>query len=202
MEPDYAGAMDTANRFFEWMLEHYQEYREDIEIKVLELVMRIEHTAFFKGGVKYGFRYRENYLKEIHGCRDYEELRNWFLEKTAHVCQGMATTKEKESESVVAKARNYIDENYNKDISLDEVSRMVDISPYYFSKLFKQEQGEGFVEYLTRIRMTNARQLLKNQKYSIKEICSMCGYSDPNYFSRIFKRYEGVTPSEFRERLG
>ena len=77
-----------------------------------------------------------------------------------------------------------------------------DISPYYFSKLFKQEQGEGFVEYLTRIRMTNARQLLKNQKYSIKEICSMCGYSDPNYFSRIFKRYEGVTPSEFRERLG
>lgn len=202
MEPDYAGAMDTANRFFEWMLEHYQEYREDIEIKVLELVMRIEHTAFFKGGVKYGFRYRENYWKEIHGCRDYEELRNWFLEKTAHVCQGMATTKEKESESVVAKARNYIDENYNKDISLDEVSRMVDISPYYFSKLFKQEQGEGFVEYLTRIRMTNARQLLKNQKYSIKEICSMCGYSDPNYFSRIFKRYEGVTPSEFRERLG
>ena len=114
----------------------------------------------------------------------------------------MATIKEKESESVVAKARNYIDENYNKDISLDEVSRMVDISPYYFSKLFKQEQGEGFVEYLTRIRMTNARQLLKNQKYSIKEICSMCGYSDPNYFSRIFKRYEGVTPSEFRERLG
>ena len=50
---------------------------------------------------------------------------------------------------------------------------MVDISPYYFSKLFKQEQGEGFVEYLTRIRMTNARQLLKNRKYSIKEICSM-----------------------------
>ena len=51
-----------------------------------------------------------NYWKEIHGCRDYEELRNWFLEKTAHVCQGMATTKEKESESVVAKARNYIAE--------------------------------------------------------------------------------------------
>ena len=114
----------------------------------------------------------------------------------------MATTKEKESESVVARAKAYIKENYQKDISLDDVSRMVDISPYYFSKLFKQEQGEGFVEYLTRTRMTAARQLLRTPQYSIKEICAMCGYGDPNYFSRIFKRYEGVTPSEYRERLG
>lgn len=202
MEADYAGAASAANQFFDWMLKNYMDYREDIEIKVLELVMRIEYSAFFKGGVKYGFRYRENYLREIQSCKDYEELRNWFLVKTEDVCRGMATTKEKESESIVAKAKAYIDENYQKDISLDEVSRMVDISPYYFSKLFKQEQGEGFIEYVTRTRMQKARQLLKNQNYNIKEICAMCGYSDPNYFSRIFKKYEGVTPSEYRERLG
>lgn len=202
IEADYGGAAQAADQFFDWMLNNYKEYREAIEIKVLELVMRIEYSAFFKGGVKYGFRYRENYLKEIHGCRDYEELRNWFQRKTEDVCRGMATTKDKESESVVARAKAYIKENYQKDISLDDVSRMVDISPYYFSKLFKQEQGEGFVEYLTRTRMTAARQLLRTPQYSIKEICAMCGYSDPNYFSRIFKRYEGVTPSEYRERLG
>lgn len=202
MEADYAGAAETAGQFFDWMLKNYSDYREDIEIKVLELVMRIEYSAFFKGGVKYGFRYRENYLREIHSCGDYEALRVWFLGKTEEVCRGMATTKEKESESVVARARAYIDENYQKDISLDEVSRLVDISPYYFSKLFKQEQGEGFVEYLTRTRMGKARQLLKNPGYNIKEICAMCGYSDPNYFSRIFKRFEGLTPSEYRERLG
>ena len=202
MEADATGSSEAANRFFDWMVENYSDYRNDIEIKVLELVMRVEYSAFFKGSVKYGFRYRENYLKDIGSCRDYEELRSWFLEKTEAVCRGMATTKEKESESVVARARAYIDENYQKDISLDEVSRLVDISPYYFSKLFKQEQGENFIEYLTRTRMQNARQLLKNKSYSIKEICVMCGYSDPNYFSRIFKKYEGVTPSEYRERLG
>ncbi|MDO5136542.1 MAG: response regulator [Eubacteriales bacterium] len=202
MEADYTGAAQTANQFFDWMLANYADYREDIEIKVLELVMRVEYSAFFKGGVKYGFRYREKYIQDLHGCRDYDGLRSWFLEKTENVCRGMATTKEKESESVVAKARAYIDENYQKDISLDEVSRLVDISPYYFSKLFKQEQGEGFVEYLTRTRMGRALQLLKNPRYSIKEVCGMCGYSDPNYFSRIFKRYEGLTPSEYRERLG
>lgn len=202
MDADYTGCADAANRFFDWMVENYSDYRTDIEIKVLELVMRVEYSAFFKGSVKYGFRYRENYLRDIGSCRDYGELRSWFLEKTEAVCRGMATTKEKESESVVAKAKAYINENYQKDISLDDVSRMVDISPYYFSKLFKQEQGENFIEYLTRTRMNKARQLLKNQSYSIKEICAMCGYSDPNYFSRIFKKYEGVTPSEYRERLG
>ena len=84
----------------------------------------------------------------------------------------------------------------------DRVSKVVDISPYYFSKLFKQETGENFIEYLTKVRMKNAEELLKDSSYSIKEICTASGYGDPNYFSRIFKKYEGVTPSEYRERLG
>ena len=100
------------------------------------------------------------------------------------------------------KAKEYIRENFQKDLTLDEVSKVVDISPYYFSKLFKQETGENFIEYLTKVRMKNAEGLLKDSSYSIKEICAASGYGDPNYFSRIFKKYEGVTPSEYRERLG
>ena len=76
----------------------------------------------------------------------------------------------------------------------------MDISPYYFSKLFKQEDGRTFIEYLTGVRIHQAKMLLRNPGNSIKEIGIMCGYSDPNYFSRIFKKYEGVTPSEYRER--
>ena len=94
-----------------------------------------------------------------------------------------------------------MNENFRRDISLDDVSREVDISPYYFSKLFKQETGKNFIEYLTEIRLRSARELLQNSQYSIKEIFAQSGYSDPNYFSRIFKKYEGVTPSEFREHL-
>ena len=65
-----------------------------------------------------------------------------------------------------------------------------------------QETGKNFIEYLTEIRLKNARELLQNSQLSIKEICVQSGYGDPNYFSRIFKKYEGVTPSEFRGRLG
>ena len=132
---------------------------------------------------------------------DIEGMKKWFLGKTSEICSNMESAREKEAVSIIEKAKSYIRDNYKKDISLDEVSREVDISPYYFSKLFKQETGGNFIEYLTEVRLRNARELLKDSGLSIKEICAESGYSDPNYFSRIFKKYEGMTPSEFRERL-
>lgn len=118
-------------------------------------------------------------------------LKDWFWEQTRDICRNMKTAKERQSETIMEKAQTYIREHFQKDLTLDEVSRAVDISPYYFSKLFKQETGENFIEYLTKVRIGNAKELLKNQEYSIKEVCVRSGYGDPNYFSRIFKKYEG-----------
>lgn len=197
---DREGAVCCANEFFDWMLEHGGNVRANIEVKVLELVMRLELKAFEAGSVRYGFRYRENYLSEIQGAPDTGALRHWFVGKTREICENISTSREREYENVVCRVKTYINENYAQDISLDDVSRLVDISPYYFSKLFKQEVGENFIEYLTRTRISHAKVLLDDPRYSIKEVCMMCGYSDPNYFSRIFKKYEGMTPSEYRER--
>ena len=93
---------------------------------------------------------------------------------------------------------DWIEENYSKNVSLDDVSRILNISPYYFSKLFKEDTGEGFVEYVTRIRIDKAKELLSESEYSMKEICSMVGYSDPNYFSRIFRKTVGISPTEYK----
>ena len=102
----------------------------------------------------------------------------------------------------VEAAKSYIQNNYSRDISLDEVSHTVNISPYYFSKIFKEDVGEGFVEYLTKIRMDKAKELLTTTECSMKEICSMVGYADPNYFSRSFKKNVGVTPTEYKCEKG
>lgn len=200
VKADREGAAGCANEFFDWMVAHAGNVRANIEVKVLELVMRLEQKAWEMGCVQYGFRYRENYLNEIQGAGDMNALRHWFIGKTREICENISTFRERENENVVSRVKGYINENFAKDISLDDVSRLVDISPYYFSKLFKQEVGENFIEYLTRTRIGHARQLLGDPRYSIKEVCVMCGYSDPNYFSRIFKKYEGKTPSEYRER--
>ena len=201
IDKDVAGALNCAEEFFRWMENQPGVSMEDMQIKVLELVMGVEKKAFFAGTVKYAISYRRNYIHELQACTDMEGMKKWFLDKTSEICSNMESAREKEAVSIIEKAKSYIRDNYKKDISLDEVSREVDISPYYFSKLFKQETGGNFIEYLTEIRLRNARELLKDSGLSIKEICAESGYSDPNYFSRIFKKYEGVTPSEFRERL-
>ena len=77
----------------------------------------------------------------------------------------------------------------------------MDISPYYFSKLFKEETGENFIEYLTSLRINKAKELIQNSSLSMKEICAEVGYADPNYFSRIFKKNVGATPTEYKEGL-
>jgi len=194
------GTKNDANRFFDWMVEHYPDCEMDIKLKTLEFILFAEQKAFLSGGMTYYFRYRKDYLETVIQINDFEVLRKWFLDKIMEACRNIITKKVEQTNGVIIKAKIYIEENYSKDISLDDVSRVVDISPYYFSKLFKEETGENFIEYLTNIRIEKAKKLLLNREISIKNICVDTGYSDPNYFSRIFKKQVGVTPTEYRER--
>ena len=195
---DTMQARQQAKMFFDMLCEKFGQYDDDIKLKVLELVMRAETMGVNAGGLDYGFRYRKDYLSSVLAMKNYSELSKWFISKISLVCENIAFKHEECSETVISKAMDYIDENYTKNISLDDVSKVVNISPYYFSKLFKEEAGVNFIDYLTKKRIDYAKELLEDNTYSIKEVCAMCGYSDPNYFSRIFKKKENVTPSEYR----
>jgi len=96
----------------------------------------------------------------------------------------------------VTRAINYVREHYGDALSLDEVASAAGVSPHYLSRVFSEETGEPFLEFLTRLRMDRARELLR-QGMSIKETSLSVGYSDPNYFSRLFKKATGATPSNW-----
>ena len=100
------------------------------------------------------------------------------------------------------KALRYIDAHLSDDLRLEDVASHVYLSPYYFSKIFKEETGENFIEYLTRVRIDKAKELLVDANVSVKEAGIQSGYSDPNYFSRIFKKQMDMTPSEYKARYG
>ena len=195
-------ALEKAGRFFEWMEETYPDSLMDIRLKTLEFVLWSEHLAYESGGMSYRFKAREDWLPMLMQMPGLKEIKSWFVDKIAAASRNVATKREEKSVSLVEKAKSYINENFQKDLSLDEISREYDISPYYFSKIFKDETGENFIEYLTGVRMEKAKQLLLNKELSMKEICSMVGYADPNYFSRSFKKNVGVTPTEYREGKG
>src|SRR5699024_2579700 len=93
----------------------------------------------------------------------------------------------------------YLSAHYDQDVTLEDVASSVDLSPNYFSNLFKQEFGETFIDYLTKLRLNKARELIRENRYSLKEISFMVGYKDPNYFSRVFKKYDGQSPRQFQK---
>lgn len=195
---DTNNALIAAGNFFDWMRDNTSNDME-IKTKVLEFVLWAEKIAYVKGGMTYSFNTRQDYLPTLLSLSDYGKLKEWFLEKIKQACHNVLSTPSEKSNSVIETAKEYIRANYNKDISLDDVSRILNISPYYFSKLFKDDTDVNFIEYLTNIRIDKAKELLNSTNYSMKEICSMVGYSDPNYFSRSFKKNVGVTPTEYKE---
>jgi YesN/AraC family two-component response regulator len=99
----------------------------------------------------------------------------------------------------VTEAQEYIERNYaKKKLSIDEISRDLFISPSYLSRLLKHHLGKTFVDVLTDFRVEKAKQLLSGSDLKTYAIADAVGYSDPHYFSTIFKKVTGVTPSEYR----
>lgn len=190
----------AVNRYFDWMVENYGDCESDIKLKILEFVLRAEKIGYEGSTRIYRFKSRQDYLPDIMGMKgDMERMRTWFLDKMDAAVRNVADNRETRSNGIVAKAKSYINANFHKEISLDDVSREVDISPYYFSKIFKEETGKNFIEYVTEIRMEKAKELLQSSTLSMKEICGEVGYADPNYFSRTFKKNVGLTPTEYKE---
>jgi len=102
---------------------------------------------------------------------------------------------------VIVKAQEYIGENYaDKDISLHSVAKAVNVSPNHFSTIFSRETGEAFISYITRIRLEQAKTLLKTTQMRTSDIGYDVGYNDTNYFSYVFKKHTGMTPKEFRSK--
>jgi two-component system, response regulator YesN len=101
------------------------------------------------------------------------------------------------SNHIVKATREYLENHYADDISLEAMAEQVNISPQYFSKLIKKTTGFNFIDWLSMLRVKKAKELLTTTDFTVKEVCFMVGYKDPNYFSRIFKKRIGITPSEF-----
>ncbi|WP_146767101.1 helix-turn-helix domain-containing protein [Paenibacillus sp. YN15] len=102
--------------------------------------------------------------------------------------------------SIVWEARRFIEENYaNPDMSLTYVGEHFHITSNYLSRLFKEETGENFVDYLARIRIQQAMRLLKETELTVQEVAVRAGYTHYVSFNRVFKRIAGVTPGDYRK---
>jgi two-component system response regulator YesN len=107
----------------------------------------------------------------------------------------------KVTENYVREAIQYLKEHFKEDLNIKDISARLRISDSYLSRLFKLETGHTFVEYLTNYRISKAIELLKDKTIKVYEVSGMVGYADSRYFSMLFHKYVGLTPSEFRDGL-
>jgi two-component system response regulator YesN len=141
----------------------------------------------------------ETFIEEIRLQETYAELVEKAKELIRFILQSIAI--EGLSLTPVAKGIEYMKIKLDRDISLQEVAEYVGISPSYFSALFKQENGYNFVDFLVRLRMEKSLELLERTDLTVAQIGGEVGYRSYRYFTKVFKDYYGMTPTQFRERL-
>ncbi len=127
------------------------------------------------------------------------DLRRWLIDISISFREQIIIARSRSTKSFVSKAEDYIVSNYaDAKLSLDQICEVLGVSNSYFSTIFKKETGKSFVGYLTDYRMDRASRMLIETNNKSYMIAKNVGYTDPNYFSYVFKRRFGVSPSKYR----
>ena len=115
-----------------------------------------------------------------------------------HRLSGHSAATGRHRRALMLRARQYLDDHYAEEISLERLAETLKISPFYLSHLFSQEADFTFMEYLTHRRMGEARRLLEAGGHNVSETACAVGYRDANYFAKVFRRHFGLAPHEIR----
>lgn len=125
-----------------------------------------------------------------------------FIRQVTSAVSERTMDKKKQSENSMAEAKVFLDRNLYRDISVEEAATHVGLSTSYFSLLFKQTYGETFIEYVTRQRMERAKILLAESQKSVAQIAKEVGYAERRYFTKVFMKYTGDNPTDYRSKYG
>ncbi len=170
-----------------------------LRIRLCEAVLRLCHTAEGAGVEQHKLAAITAGAMAALGSADEKSVKPLFYDYcrrlTDLVCDDYPTTSHLE---ILSKAAAYLNRNFNKDISLEDVAKLIPLNPYYFSRLFKREMGMNFIDYLTGIRIYEAKKMLIHTAMTVAEIAEAVGYRDANYFSRVFSRLVGMPPRDYR----
>lgn len=117
------------------------------------------------------------------------------------LCNKIRDKRSTKPKNAVERIRQVIEQKYGEDLSIEKIAEEVFLSPTYMCFFYKQETGETVVEYLTKVRMDKAKEMLRDPAIKFYEISSRVGYMNPSYFSKLFKKHTGVTPSAYRNEM-
>lgn len=166
----------------------------------------LEDNIFYCGAIStYTYLFKEM-IDELQNCRlGFQELLTMYLKQIFLLIQRSRSEKKPTVSTYLQEemenARNYFDEHYNEPISIEEFAASRSMSVSWFLRNFKQVVGMSPMHFILTKRINNAVSLLETTNYNVTEISTIVGYDNPMYFSRLFKKQKGVSPTEYRKLL-
>ena len=145
---------------------------------------------------------QEAFRKKCDSCKTVNMLFEYLLAFMTDRVKQMIAVREEDSVRPVRLAKQYIHNHYQEQITLEEVSEYVGLTPAYFSVMFKKETEIGFAKYLSNERIEGAKDLLRETTFSVADICRKVGYNDAKHFTRLFEKSVGVKPAVYRKLYG
>lgn len=173
---------------------------EIIKTRAIELCSLLSRAAI-EGGATNNIILKMNnhFLKNLQEIQSLDALCYSLQETLEAFTENMFDYIPSKNHDLIKKAILYISQNFSGELTLDEVANHVHLNPAYFSSLFKQSTGSSFKEYLNMVRIEESKRLLANTDYTIIDIAIAAGFEDQSYFSRVFKKYTGLTPRQYRQ---
>ena len=143
-----------------------------------------------------------NFIRNIEEIRDFSQIREAWITNLIEITKEAGAIAERKMNSYyINQILDYVQKNYRRDLSLEEVAEYVNLSSGYLSNYFKEKVGMNFVDYLTKLRIEKAKELLMHTNEKIYKIAEDVGYQNSQYFVTIFRKKTGVTPAEYRKCL-
>ena len=174
-----------------------EEYgAEEIRYGAVKLITRMMDVAKEINRKAYDSLQEKYYLKSVLMTYTRTEMYEILMKYGDEICN--RKMKEDISNYTISRTLEYIRTHYREGISLEKTAEMLNITPEYLSMLFKREMGMHFSVFLKKFRISHAKRLLKSTDMKIYEVAQECGYSNSNYFTKVFKEVTGISPAEYR----
>jgi len=170
-------------------------------VRIYELLGTMIESAIAGGGdVDELLELSEQYYNESAIIRSHTHLTEWLKTLTEEIIDVVTRSHSNRYDGIVRKAMRFIDEHFAENISVKDVADEVCVSESYFKSIFKKGSGYSYSEYLTRVRMEKAKELLHTAEKSVTEIALDIGFHTPNSFSSLFRREIGMSPSQYKKK--
>ncbi len=171
-----------------------------IKTRIYELLVMLSRSAV-EGGAspEYAFQLTHEFFTKSQSIKNIENLCFNLTKIMNQFIDGVFSFSGVKNIDVIQKAVQYIRRNYARKVSLESVAEVVDLSPSYFSKIFKKEMGCNFNTYMNAIRIEKSMKLLLYEDLKLVNIATVVGFEDQSYFTKVFKRMTGVSPHHFRK---